>query len=37
MAVDLAKTSDAELVLGTDPDADRMGVAVRDVAGRCCC
>ena len=34
MAIDLAEQSDAEIVIGTDPDADRMGVAVRDAAGK---
>ena len=34
MAIDLAETSGAEIVIGTDPDADRMGVAVRDAEGR---
>lgn len=34
MAVDQAEASGADLVIGTDPDADRMGVAVRDKTGR---
>ncbi len=34
MAIDLAEGSGAEIVIGTDPDADRMGVAVRDAAGK---
>lgn len=34
MAVDLAEKSGAEIVIGTDPDADRMGVAVRDEEGK---
>ncbi len=34
MGIDLAEASDAEIVIGTDPDADRMGVAVRDAAGK---
>lgn len=34
MAIDLAEKSGAEIVIGTDPDADRMGVAVRDAAGK---
>ena len=34
MAIDLAEESGAEIVIGTDPDADRMGVAVRDAAGK---
>lgn len=33
MAIELALSSGAELVIGTDPDADRMGVAVRDADG----
>lgn len=33
MAIDLANTSGAEIVIGTDPDADRMGVAVRNKDG----
>ena len=34
MAIELAEQSGAEIVIGTDPDADRMGVAVRDSAGK---
>jgi len=34
MAIDLAQQSGAEIVIGTDPDADRMGVAVRDAEGK---
>ncbi len=34
MAIDLAEKEGAEIVIGTDPDADRMGVAVRDSAGK---
>ena len=30
MAIDLAKKNDADLVMGTDPDADRMGIAVKN-------
>ncbi len=30
LALDLAKTVDADLVLATDPDADRLGVYVKD-------
>ncbi|MGA0845316.1 MAG: hypothetical protein ACO3RV_02155 [Luteolibacter sp.] len=30
MAIDLARKENAEIVIGTDPDADRMGVACRD-------
>lgn len=33
MAVDLANKIDADIVLGTDPDSDRIGVAVRDLDG----
>ncbi|WP_411827332.1 phospho-sugar mutase [Luteolibacter sp. AS25] len=33
MAIELANTSGAEIVIGTDPDADRMGVAVRNAEG----
>ncbi|RPJ33533.1 MAG: phospho-sugar mutase [Verrucomicrobiaceae bacterium] len=33
MGIDLALKEDAEIVIGTDPDADRMGVAVRDAGG----
>ncbi len=34
MGIDLAEQSGAEIVIGTDPDADRMGVAVRDSGGK---
>jgi phosphoglucomutase len=34
MAIQLAESSGAEIVIGTDPDADRMGVAARDDAGK---
>lgn len=30
MAIDQAKANDCEIVLGTDPDCDRVGVAVKD-------
>lgn len=33
MAIDLAEKEGAEIVIGTDPDNDRMGVAVRDSSG----
>jgi len=33
MAVDLADKEGADIVIGTDPDCDRMGVGVRDAAG----
>jgi phosphoglucomutase len=34
MGIDLAEQSGAEIVIGTDPDADRMGVAARDDNGK---
>ncbi|MCP5542861.1 MAG: phospho-sugar mutase [Akkermansiaceae bacterium] len=34
MGIDLAEETGAEIVIGTDPDADRMGVAVRDADGK---
>jgi phosphoglucomutase len=34
MACDLAESVGADLVIGTDPDCDRMGVAVRDQSGK---
>ncbi len=33
MAMDLAKEINADIVIGTDPDSDRLGVAVRDASG----
>ncbi len=33
MAIDLAKKTGADLAFGTDPDADRMGAAVKDKDG----
>ena len=33
MAVDLANKVNADIVLGTDPDSDRIGIAVRDLDG----
>ena len=33
MAIDLAQKEGADAVIGTDPDCDRMGVAVRNAAG----
>lgn len=36
MGIDLAKFLEADFVAGTDPDADRMGVAVRDTGGQYC-
>jgi phosphoglucomutase len=34
MALELAEKTDAELVMATDPDGDRVGVAVRDLEGK---
>ncbi len=34
MAVDLANQEGADIVIGTDPDCDRMGVGVRDANGK---
>ena len=34
MAIDKAEETDADIVIGTDPDADRMGIAVRDNDGK---
>lgn len=34
MAFDLAKQHDAEIVIGTDPDADRLGVGVKTTNGQ---
>ncbi|MBN2668715.1 MAG: phospho-sugar mutase [Bacteroidales bacterium] len=34
MAIEKAEKIDAELVLATDPDADRVGIAVRDLKGQ---
>ncbi len=31
MALDLADTVDGDIVIGTDPDSDRVGIAVRDL------
>lgn len=33
MAIDLAKKTNSDIVMGTDPDSDRIGVAVRDEHG----
>ncbi len=33
LAIDLAKEVEADIVMGTDPDADRVGVLVRDAQG----
>ena len=34
MGIDLAEKESADIVIGTDPDCDRMGVVVRDQAGK---
>ncbi len=34
LAVERAEETDADLVIGTDPDADRVGIAVRNLEGR---
>jgi len=34
LAIDLAKSSDADLIIGTDPDCDRVGIMVRDDSGQ---
>lgn len=34
MALELAEKTDADIVIGTDPDSDRLGVAVRDTSGK---
>ncbi|MFY0629396.1 MAG: phospho-sugar mutase [Flavobacteriaceae bacterium] len=34
MAINLAEEIDADIVLGTDPDSDRIGIAVRDTNGK---
>ena len=33
LAVELAKQSGADLIIGTDPDADRVGIMIRDNTG----
>jgi phosphoglucomutase len=33
MATDLAEKINADIVIGTDPDCDRLGVAIRDLEG----
>jgi len=34
MATDLADKTNADIVIGTDPDSDRIGIAVRDLDGK---
>lgn len=33
MAMDAAKVTNADIVIGTDPDGDRLGIAVRNLEG----
>ncbi len=34
MAMNMANEIDADMVIGTDPDSDRLGIAVRDLHGK---
>ncbi len=34
MALELANNINADIVIGTDPDSDRLGIAVRDYSGK---
>lgn len=34
LALKLGENLDAEIILGTDPDADRVGIAVKDLGGK---
>nr|WP_274475906.1 phospho-sugar mutase [Mangrovimonas aestuarii] len=34
MALELAENTNADIVIGTDPDSDRVGIAVRDLDGK---
>ena len=34
MAVELANKIDGDIVIGTDPDSDRIGIAIRDMDGK---
>lgn len=34
MALELAEKTNADIVIGTDPDCDRLGIAVRDTTGK---
>ena len=34
LAIEKAEETNADIVLGTDPDADRVGIAVRDLKGK---
>ncbi|MBO5059603.1 MAG: phospho-sugar mutase [Clostridia bacterium] len=33
LAIELAKANDVDLIIGTDPDCDRVGIVVRDAEG----
>jgi phosphoglucomutase len=33
LAIEMAKKEDVDLIIGTDPDSDRVGIVVRDSAG----
>ena len=33
MALELADKIDGDIVIGTDPDSDRLGIAIRDLKG----
>lgn len=33
LAIELAKANDVDLIIGTDPDCDRVGIVVRDSSG----
>lgn len=33
IAIDMAKKNDVDLIIGTDPDCDRVGIVVRDAEG----
>lgn len=33
MAMELAEKTNADIVIGTDPDSDRLGIAIRDLEG----
>ena len=33
LAIEIAKKNDVDLIIGTDPDCDRVGIVVRDKAG----
>jgi phosphomannomutase len=37
MALAQAEKTNADIVIGTDPDCDRLGIAVRDNDGKMTC